>query len=219
MKKLQALLLLVVAVAVSALPAAAQFRIGPRVGVEVNSMRLNKDVFDNDNRAGFTGGVQAEFTIPVINLAFDLSVMYVHRVSDSKAIAGQLTGAVDADNEALVNAKNFKKRDYIEIPLNFKYKIGLPIVGKVFSPYIFTGPSFAFLASKRDITAAYKNKAFDVAWNFGLGVQLFSHLQVGASYGLGITKTVEKLNVAGITSGTPIEGKNNYWTITAAWLF
>ncbi len=215
MKKLQVLLLAIAAIAVSALPAAAQFRFGPRVGVAVNSMRLNKDVFNNDNRAGFTGGLQAEFTIPVVNLAFDLSVMYVHRVSDSNAIG---TGA-NADDNALLEADNFKKRDYIEIPLNFKYKIGLPIVGKIVSPYIFTGPSFAFLASKRDITAAYQNKAFDVAWNFGVGLQLFTHLQVGASYGLGITKTVEKLNVAGITSGTPIEGKNNYWTITAAWLF
>ena len=215
MKKLQVLLLAIAAIAVSALPAAAQFRSGPRVGVAVNSMRLNKDVFNNDNRAGFTGGLQAEFTIPVVNLAFDLSVMYVHRVSDSNAIG---TGA-NADDNALLEADNFKKRDYIEIPLNFKYKIGLPIVGKIVSPYIFTGPSFAFLASKRDITAAYQNKAFDVAWNFGVGLQLFTHLQVGASYGLGITKTVEKLNVAGITSGTPIEGKNNYWTITAAWLF
>ena len=215
MKKLKVLLLAIAAIAVSALPAAAQFRFGPRVGVAVNSMRLNKDVFNNDNRAGFTGGLQAEFTIPVVNLAFDLSVMYVHRVSDSNAIG---TGA-NADDNALLEADNFKKRDYIEIPLNFKYKIGLPIVGKIVSPYIFTGPSFAFLASKRDITAAYQNKAFDVAWNFGVGLQLFTHLQVGASYGLGITKTVEKLNVAGITSGTPIEGKNNYWTITAAWLF
>ena len=215
MKKLQVLLLAIAAIAVSALPAAAQFRFGPRVGVAVNSMRLNKDVFNNDNRAGFTGGLQAEFTIPVVNLAFDLSVMYVHRVSDSNAIG---TGA-NADDNALLEADNFKKRDYIEIPLNFKYKIALPIVGKIVSPYIFTGPSFAFLASKRDITAAYQNKAFDVAWNFGVGLQLFTHLQVGASYGLGITKTVEKLNVAGITSGTPIEGKNNYWTITAASLF
>ena len=45
MKNLKVLLLAVVAVAFSALPAAAQFRIGPRVGVEVNSMRLNNSIF------------------------------------------------------------------------------------------------------------------------------------------------------------------------------
>ena len=43
-------------------------------GTEVNSMRLNSSLFDNDNRAGFTGGVQVEFTVPVINLGFDAGV-------------------------------------------------------------------------------------------------------------------------------------------------
>lgn len=217
MNRLKALVIALAVATMAALPAAAQFRIGPRVGVEVNAMRLNSSLFDNDNRAGFTGGVQCEFTIPVVNLGFDLSVMYVHRqnVSDIKGVSS----SVDADDKALLEASNFRKRDYIEIPLNFKYKLGLPLVGKIISPYVFTGPSFAFLASKRDITAAYKNKAFDMAWNFGLGVQLFTHLQVGASYGVGITKTVEKLNIAGVSSGSPIEGKNNYWTVTAAWLF
>lgn len=218
MKKLQTLLLAIAAIAFCSLPASAQFRIGPRLGVEVNSMRLDRTIFDNDNRAGFTGGVQAEFTIPVVNVAFDLSLMYVHRVGQSNVKNDN--GNLNADDEALLNSKSFKKRDYIEIPLNFKYKIGLPLVGKIVTPYIFTGPSFAFLASKREITEAYKNKAFDVAWNFGLGLQLFTHLQVGASYGLGITKTVDKLNLGGITTpSNPIEGKNNYWTVTAAWLF
>ncbi len=38
------------------LPAMAQFKIGPRLGVDVNSLHFNKDVFQEDNRAGFTGG-------------------------------------------------------------------------------------------------------------------------------------------------------------------
>lgn len=213
MKNLKALALTIAFVLVAAMPAAAQFRIGPRVGVAVNSMRLNKDVFNSDNRAGFTGGVQAEFTIPVINLGFDLSVMYVHRVSDSSYKTGQTE---NTQTEELFSNSRYKNRDYIEIPLNVKYKIGLPLVGKIISPYIFTGPSFAFLTSKKAITEAYENKKFDVAWNFGIGLQLFTHLQVGASYGLGMTKTVSALTPI---NGQKIDSKNNYWTITAAWLF
>lgn len=188
------------------------FKFGPRVGMEVNSMRLNTSVFDNENRAGFTGGLMMEATVPVVNIAFDLSVMYVHRVNQN-----QYTGATDPDFSALISSDNYRKRDYIEIPLNLKWKIGLPVVGKIVTPYIFTGPSFAVLASKREISNAYKNKAFDVAWNFGLGVQLINHLQIGASYGLGMTKTIAAISP--INAGTKIEGKNNYWTVTAAWLF
>ena len=221
MKKIKALLL-IVAVALAALPATAQFRAGIRLGTEVNSMRLDKSVFDNNNRAGFTGGVMCEFTVPIINLGFDLSVMYVHRVSSSSVISNnngepQYYANSTGNDVDLVNSSNFKKRDYIEIPLNLKYKFGLPVIGKVFTPYVFTGPSFSILASKKDINGAYKNKSFDVAWNFGLGIQLINHLQVSASYGIGLNKTIEVINPSLNTN--PIEGKNNYWTVTAAWLF
>ncbi|MCM1505432.1 MAG: PorT family protein [Muribaculum sp.] len=194
-----------------ALPASAQFRFGVRLGTEVNSVRLDKSVFNNDNRAGFTGGLMCEFTVPIIGVGFDLSAMYVHRVGDSSP---KNTG--NADNDVLVNSSRFKNRDYIEIPLNLKYKLSLPVVSKILVPYITTGPSVSFLTSKRAISEAYKNKAVDVAWNFGLGLQFFNHLQVSASYGIGLNKTVEALSSL---NTTPIEGKNNYWTITAAWLF
>lgn len=212
MKKFKTLLAPIVLVAASAIPAAAQFRWGPRVGVEVNKMSLNTDVFNNDNRAGFTGGLQAEFTVPIVNIGFDLSVMYCHRISQSDPISN--TGSADTD--AALESGRLRNRDYIEIPLNFKYKLGLPVIGKVFTPYVFTGPSVAFLTSKKAITEAYKNKSVDVAWNFGLGVQLVSHLQVSASYGLGLTKSIETISSF---QGQKIEGKNKYWTITAAWLF
>lgn len=217
MKSIKAIILAVAAVVLSAVPASAgPFRIGPRLGTEVNSMRLDKTVFDNENRAGFTGGLMMEFTVPIINIGFDLSVMYVHRVSSST-----LTGTPDPSISEILTNDNYRKRDYIEIPLNLKYKIGLPLIGKVFTPYLFTGPSFSILASKKAITDAYKNRSFDVAWNFGVGIQLFTHLQIGASYGLGLNKTVEAINkVTDTTINTSaIEGKNNYWTITAAWLF
>lgn len=212
MKILKTIIAVAAIILTAAVPASAQFRFGPRLGTEVNSMRLNKSVFDNDNRAGFTGGLQMEFNVPVVNVGFDLSVMYVHRVSESTITNNGET----ADNAAL-NSSRLKNRDYIEIPLNFKYKIGMPLIGKVFTPYLFTGPSFSFLTSKTAITDMYKNKKFDIAWNFGVGVELISHLQVAASYGLGMTKTVETLS--GYNGAQPIDGKNNYWTITAAWLF
>lgn len=210
MKILKSIVAVAVMVLAATLPASAQFRIGPRIGTEINSLRLNKDIFNNDNRAGFTGGVQMEFTVPIVNIGFDLSVMYVHRVSSSVADKGNTTGE-------WVNSSRLKNRDYIEIPLNFKYKIGLPVIGKVFTPYLFTGPSLSVLTSKSAINDAFKNKKFDVAWNFGVGVQLINHLQIGASYGLGLTKTIETLS--SYQGSDPIDGKNKYWTVTAAWLF
>ena len=99
------------------LPAAAQFKIGPRIGIDVNSLHFNSDVFQESNRAGFTGGLQAEFMIPGIGLGLDASVMYVRRSSTFR------------DQE-----KTNVNSDYIEIPVNLKYKLGLPIVGSFMKP-------------------------------------------------------------------------------------
>ncbi|MCC8038692.1 MAG: PorT family protein [Bacteroidales bacterium] len=197
MKKfLVALVVALMAVA----PAAAQFRIGPKVGFTTNKLHLDKSGLDSENRTGFTGGLMAEVGVPIVGLCFDASLMYVRRSFE-----------YTADNIT----KEYN-RDYFEIPVNIKYKFQIIGVEKIIKPYIFTGPSFAFLCSKKSMDAL-KNKSFDCSWNFGIGVELISHLQIQGSYGLGITKSVES-NLD--TNGNSIySGKDRFWTVTAAWLF
>jgi opacity protein-like surface antigen len=203
-KRFMAAAIMAVMVASSAM---ALFSWGPRVGVDVNSLKFSKEIIDSDNRAGFTAGLQMEFMIPVTNVGFDLSAMYVHRSSDNVA-----TGTDASVADALS-----KSSDYIEIPLNLKWKIGIPVLSKIVTPYVFTGPSFAFLCSKKALTEAYERKSVDVAWNVGAGVQLIQHLQVGASYGFGMTNIAKQIGIG--DGNSSIEGKNRYWTVTAAWLF
>lgn len=181
------------------MPAMAQFKIGPRLGVDINSLHFNKDVFQEDNRAGFTGGLQAEFMIPGLGFGFDASVMYVRR------------SATFTDNQRTeVNA------DYIEIPVNLKYKLGLPLLSRILKPYVFTGPSFSFLTSRR-FFSDFVNKKSDTAWNFGFGVELINHLQLSASYAVGMSKALDVFHLS--NEDANINGKNRYWTVTAAWLF
>ena len=204
MKNFKRFLLVAVAVVAMGLSASAGgFKWGVKAGVALNNIHFSEDIkadlVDKDNQAGFTGGLMVEFTIPVINLGLDASLMYVHR-------------------DAIESAQGQKmNRDYIEIPVNLKYKLGLPLVSKVLTPYVFAGPSFAFKTGKSEIEDFVKSKKCDVAVNVGLGVELFNHLQVSGSYGFGVTKALEytgtNVNAAGI------EGKNKYWTITAAYLF
>lgn len=197
MKKRILSLLLAVAFMV---PAFAQFRIGPRVGVAVNSLHFDTSVYDKENRAGFTGGLQLEFTAPIIGIGFDASVMYVKR------------SGVDI-NKTYVNA------DYVDIPVNLKYKLSIPVIASIVKPYVFTGPDFAFLTSKRVVSDILKRRNFDVGWNFGFGVELVKHLQFGASYGIGLTKALEEIDLKDSGNRAGIDGKNRYWTLTAAWLF
>ena len=198
MKSSIRIIVLAIVAMIIALPASAQFRFGIKAGVALNSLHFSSDYLENlnsDNRAGFTGGLMAEFTLPVIGLGLDASLMYVHRSAEE---------AVDTDDAE--GEVSFAKRDYIEIPINVKYKFSIPAISSIVAPYVFTGPSIAFLVSD----SKEKNKKCDFAWNVGAGVELVRHLQVSASYGFGITKLVAERDA---------NVKNRYWTLTAAYLF
>ncbi len=180
----------------------AQVRFGVKAGLNINSLHLKNlgDNFKDDNKCGYTIGVMTEFKVPIVGLGFDLSAMYTRMNSeiDSKS------------TERVAYNKNF-----LEIPLNLKYRLGLPIIGSVFTPYIFTGPSFAFKLDK-NMADAIKTKTCQTAWNVGLGFELVKHLQIQGSYGFGMNNIIsDKIGVNAVTSKV----KNNYWTVTAAYLF
>ena len=164
--------------------ASAQFRFGVRAGIQTNSLHFEKSTFDNNNRVGFTGGVMAEFTVPVVGVGADLSLMYTHR---NQGIATMNADGTDVEKDRGLN--------YIEIPLNLKWKMGIPVIQKIVRPYI---------------------KSCDVAWNVGFGVELFSHLQASACYGFGMTKAFD---FVGVTEANAINARTRCWTITAAYLF
>lgn len=204
MKTIKTLLLAIVMVAGMSIPAAAQFHIGPRVGITVNQLHLDKKIYDAENRTGFTGGLMAEFTVPIIGIGVDASVMYVRREGVNKVID---------DGKTIVEKNN---RNYIGVPINLKWKIGIPAVGHIITPFLTTGPEFDFLCSKSTIKDM-KRKKCDVSWNFGLGVELLKHVQVAASYGFGINNAVKFVDSE--FDSVDVKGKDRFWTITAAYLF
>ena len=184
MKALKKILVALMILVMGAGVANAQFKFGVKAGVNVNHLSLKG--LDDNNKAGWTAGVMTEFQVPIVGLCLDLSVMYA-RLNDS------------AD-------KNF-----LQIPLNLKYKFQLPVVSSFLSPYLFTGPSFDFkLSKKTDL------KTFQPVWNVGLGIELVRHLQIGASYGFGLTNIMKHVDMGDYNVG---KWHNNYWTISAAYLF
>lgn len=208
MRKIKFISLIVVLVSIftTTSTASAQLRFGLKAGATFNKMRFNEDLFSSDNKTGFTGGAMLEFTVPVVGIGVDASVMYVRR----SVQFNELQSVAD-----LANIDT--SRDYIDIPVNLKWKISIPVVEKILKPYLATGPSFAILVSKKDVENLIKNKTCDVSWNFGVGAELFSHLQVGVTYGLGISKSLTVGNL--VDNQALIEGRSNYWTLTAAYLF
>ena len=173
-----------------AVPANAQFKFGPKVGMNISTLSLSGNLSDNfkaNNISSFTGGLMAEFMVPVIGIGVDASLMYTRS----------------------------KHVDYVEIPINLKYKFSLPVVGSILSPFVYAGPSFAFRVGD-NFKEQFKEKSFDTAINVGLGLELFTHLQIAGQYGWGLGSAMEVKNDL---PDSVMKGKSRAWTITAAYLF
>ena len=178
--------------------ASADFRFGIKAGLNFNKLDIKNvkgSVTDMGNRTGWQAGVMAEFTVPIVNIGMDASVLYTRQNLDDNTM--------------------YENKDFLDIPVNLKWKIGLPVVGSIISPIIFTGPDFMFALNKKSMQN-FNSKTCEVGWNFGLGVELLRHLQVTGSYCLGINNVAE---ATGLLDATDLKAKKNYWTLSAAYLF
>lgn len=210
MKSIKKIVLVALVTILSIGTASAGPRFGLKLGMNVNKIHFSnvEKNFNKDNGCGFTGGVMTEFTLPLIGLGVDASLMYTRMNGDMGLIGMD-------DNSNILEVQSSAAKNFFEIPVNLKYKLTLLGIEKIVKPYFFTGPSFAFkLGGKDDV---FKTKTFQCAWNIGLGLELFNHVQVGASYGFGMNNVVDKISNLDVSN--EIKAKNNYWTITAAYLF
>ena len=202
-KTLSYMVVLAVALLATATPAAGQLRFGVKAGMGINDMKFNKDVLDNKNYLGWTAGVTAELQVPVIGLAFDGAVQYTHRTSE-----------LYTDDP---NGTSYK-RNYIEVPIHAKYKLGLPVLERVAVPFLFVGPNFAFLTNSNDKGNSFKDKDMALSLDLGAGVELVHKLQVSVTYSAGMTKAFEYVGVDR-DKYPNVTGKDKCWTIAAAYFF
>ena len=181
----------------------AQVRLGVKGGLNIASVHFSTDVLQSDNVTGFQIGPMIEGSLPLVGLGFDAAILYAQKGLETKTVSGEKTSL---------------KNDYIDVPVNLKWKLGLPVM-KV---YLAAGPYVGFRVGGNKIwelpgSMVYqvKTKSFSAGLNFGAGVELISHLQVGLNYGLGLTNnySMESLSL------TKSDGKNRGWSVTAAILF
>ena len=199
MKKVTGLVLIIL-MAFIAVPAKSQLKFGVKGGLNISSVHLNSDILKADNVTGFQIGPMIETTIPLIGVGLDAAILYSQKGMDVKSETGTSTNV---------------KTDYIDVPVNLKWKFGLPII----KGYLAAGPYIGFRVGgdkfweiPGSVVGQVKAKNFSAGLNFGAGVELISHLQVGINYGLGLTVnySAEKYD---------LNAKNRGWSVTAAILF
>lgn len=192
MKKFFTLILVAVATMVAA-PASAQVQFGLKGGLNVTSMSFSEKVLNKENRAGFFIGPTAKFTLPIVGLGIDASALYDQR-------------------EAEVEDEKIKQQA-INVPINLRYSVGL---GETASVYFAAGPQFGFNVGDKEHKLTdgetWKLRGSTLSVNFGLGVMILNHVQIGANYNLVCGKTGE-------LSVLKNKGRANAWQISAAYYF
>lgn len=179
--------------------ASADFRWGIKAGLNFSNLNykdVKGTVTDPNNRTGWQAGLMAEFTIPIVNIGADASLLYARQ-------------NVDRNVEFAAN------RDFIEVPINLKWKIGLPVVGKVVTPMIFTGPDLLFGLNEKVFDDMQTRKC-EVGWNVGIGLEFLNHLQITGGYCFGINSVAK---YTGLVDTESYRVKKNYWSVSAAYLF
>lgn len=189
-----------------ALPAEAQVKMGIKGGYNVSQFTLNGKLANNiakGNQEGFFAGLMVEVNTPV-GIGVELDAMYDQKKLETEAGTTQ-------------------KLEYIDVPLNLKYTIGLSSLASV---YLATGPQVAFNIGGKSfghITDNYKEefqlKNSELSWNVGAGFTILKHARLGYTYNIAIGNTAD-FNVKD-TFNKAIDGelKNNTHQVALTIIF
>lgn len=212
MKKTQIVAVLALASVLCGTTAQAELKYGIKAGLNVDRLELNQSLYEGSNRAGFTAGLMAEYMLPAIGIGADLSLMYTRMESQ-----------IDVLGNTPLEANYNVGKNFLEIPLNIKYKVNIPAVNAIVRPMVYTGPTLALKLDGNGDGNSFTTHTCQWGWNLGIGVELIKHLQISAGYTWGINdvlKSTPKL-IESVPDYKPanLKIKNNYWTVTAAWLF
>ena len=194
MKRIISVLLVAVCIGM-AMPAQAQLKWGVKGGVNVAKVTFDDKLLKSDNMAGFFIGPMAEFTIPVVGLGIDGSLLFSQK-------------GIKADNDAV-------KQYGLDIPVNLKYNIGL---GSLLGIYLAAGTDFYFDFKGNE--NGYDKRRAMVGVNVGAGLKLIKHLQIGFNYNIPLGKSGDVTWKDGVSSVFKADSyKTKTWQISAAYLF
>lgn len=210
MKKFTVLLALLATFIV--MPLHAQFKFGIEGGLNLN--KPNVENFKSQNATGWFVGPKAQFTIPVLGLGIDGAILYSQK---------NMNINLNDDLEDIAESASIdKKLSYIDIPINLKYNIGF---SSLIGVYIATGPQYSWYIGDKNFglngdgeslgdIVAMNTSSF--SWNVGVGINAFSHLQLGVTYNIPLGNTAE---IDGLSTLKKMDVKNNNWQVRVAYMF
>ncbi len=210
MRKIIATLFLALCLCTSAF---AQVKFGVKGGLNVSSLKLNDDMWTTDNKAGFFFGPMVKVTVPLVGLSFDAAALYDQKEAKMR-FADDVVGG-DLSRRTTI------KQQYIDIPINVRYEIGLGSLANVFA---FAGPQWGINVGDKDFKwdarSSYSLKKATFSVNVGAGVTLFKHLQGSVNYNIECNKSGKMDTGRDYSEDAKwVKGHNNTWQIAIGYWF
>lgn len=184
--------------------ASAQLKFGLKAGFDVSENKINKDILNARNRLGFQVGPTVQFGIPLIGLGVESGLLYGFKKYDVK-------------DDEYGDVSNY---NYLMVPLHLKKSfsllgtLGVYAKGGPYAEFKLGGGDFKF---NSDAIDKIKSKNFGVGLNFGIGVNIFSKLEVGMDYRFKLTDNYEDYDAEiGDVFKTK---KDKTWNVNLTYLF
>lgn len=204
MKKVIALVVLAAAMTLTAQAQGIKF--GVKGGLNITKMTFSKDIVSSDNKTGFFVGPSLKLSLP-LGFGADIAALYDERSADVTGVSSSTSYTVSTASTETIKQKS------IQIPLNLRYNIGL---GSMAAVYLAAGPQFGFPVSDKVYDTKfgeYRLKDANLSINFGAGLTLMGHLELGVTYNLAAGKSGE------FKDWNDVDTHNNAWQISAAYYF
>jgi hypothetical protein len=163
---------------------------------------------DIQNNTGSFVGASAKVILPLIGVGVEANLLY-------------------SQNDIEVFGETLKSQS-INVPLYLRYELTLPLLSRIIEPFASIGPEFEWNIGDRSIkfedvgelaSREYRLNDSNVSLNFGLGVTLFTHIQLHANYNLALGKTADITKTLADMKKETAEIKTNTWQVSLTYIF
>ncbi|MDH6355238.1 opacity protein-like surface antigen [Dysgonomonas sp. PH5-45] len=186
--------------------ATSQIKFGLKAGFDVAENKISKDILNAHNRMGFQVGPTVQFGLPLVGVGIDAALLYGYKDYKLK------------DNDYDAKLSNY---NYLMVPVHIKKTfsllgtLGVYAKGGPYAELKLGGGDFKFNQESLD---KIKSKSFGMGLDFGVGVNLFSKLEVGMDYRFKLTDNYGEDKI-GVTDAIFKSKKDKTWNVNVTYLF
>lgn len=206
MKKLVAAIVLAIIVMAAPVTSDAQFRYGPVVSANLNTLVFKQDLISVHQQPGVTAGIMGELMFPGIGFGIDLGLLYTQQGARINLGEKLVWSSQGYGNEHI-----YLHSMQIPVHLRFKYTRLNGLEEKI-APFVYGGPEFNIQVGHTNCSA-FKCSGGDLGITAGVGAEIYRRWQVSGSYTWGMTYALKTRLLDDFSA------RSRQWSIRVAYLF